>query len=574
MRVWADVFTYTDVKLGTVRAISSASVTKALDGAGSFTLSFPATDKTAFDLLREERRVRIYVEQDEQPRLFSSGIIRDITIDESAGGAKGNATGPDAMDALTRKSVLLGRAYENQLVADIAANLIGLVPGWSIDVETISRATARFDGANVLRALIRVAQQQGMHLREGVALNTLEMGAFGEDSGIRAVKPNTLTVELNSRDDVLIIDKIKRKSSSRNVINWIIPLGAGEGTAALTMEHAVNVTPPSIEGPDGKLIYYLFDQDSIDTYGQNEKVVTFKEIVPTSNSGAIQAFSAELLYNTATAWLTRNSQPLITYSLSVKKNRSNLRPGDKIRIAYKGLIETENGLQTYLDVNELFWVMKITETVNDSGIGAQLEINTIDRFEKDTTEVLVDSLEAIEVRNVSTNMYPMWLIIRERDYVWASAFVGDSNWKYASFELPIDDGVTDITRVILRFSSEPAGSVVGVTTSVTWDGDLFAMWANAPFYPDQISLLINGSDVTSEFGGPWGTFATPAAVEIDITEKIRKAVGGMYQNHSLFFACVNRSAERSYPPHTTSSGNGASGGVIRCEIRARLVVKN
>lgn len=574
MRVWADIHTNTDVKVGTGIDVTSASATRALDGAGSFTLTFPAASERFFELAQLEYRVRIYVEQDEQPRFFGGGIIRERGIDESSGAAKVVINGPDSLDALTRKSVLLRRKYEIQTIGDIASDLISLAPPWSITVNSNVFQTVRFDGISVLKALISIAEKGGLHIREGETPNTLEMAAFGEDSGIKAVKPNTLTGELNSRDDILIIEKISQKSSSRDVINWIIPLGAGEGDAALTLEACINVTPEQMTGPDGTTLYFIQDVDSIAAYGQIEKIVTFKDIVPTSNSNTMKAYTAELLYAAAAAWLERNAQPLTVYSLSVKKVRTAIRPGDKIRVSYQGIIETDSGHHTYLDVNDLFWVMKTTEQASDSGLSMQMEIASVDRRARGETEEMGAGLEAIDVRNVSPQTHVVWIEKDRTDVIWGSPSV-DSHVRNAQFYLDIDDGVTDVLQVKLHFKSEPAYSTVGVTTSVTWDGDLFAYYTQAPNYPATIHLAIDGIDVTTEYGGPWGTVSTSTGdIEIDVTDKIRNAAVTMYQEHTFLFSCANASGERSYPPHTTSSSDGQSGGMIRCDIKARLVVKD
>lgn len=575
MRVWADIFSNQDVLLGTGSTLVSASATRVLDGAGSFTLTFPAASEALFSLITLENRVRIYVEQDEQPRYFGGGIIREMTVDESGGGAKVVVSGPDSLDALTRKSVLLGRKYENQFIDAIAADLVSLVPPWSIQVDSAYTQMVRFDGTSVLKALLSLAEKAGLHLREGTTPNTLEMNAFGDDSGIKAVKPNTLTVELNSRDDILLIDKISQKSSSRDIVNWIIPLGAGQGEAAVTLENLVSTTPESMEGPDGSTIYFIQDVDSIEAYGQIEKVVNFPDIVPTTNSLAIKQYASELLYRAATAYLERAAVPLVCYNLSVKKVRTAIRPGDKIRVAYQGMIETESGHHTYIDINDLFWVMKLTETVSDSGLSMQMEIASVDRTVRNETEEQGKGLEAIDVRNVSPQTHVVWITKDNTEVIWGSATPADTHERSPTFYLDIDDGVTDVLEVKLHFKSEQGYTTAGVTTSVTWDGDLFAFYTRAPNYPATIRLAVNGVDVTDDYGGPWGTVnASTGDVEIDITDLIREDANGMYQEHTIQFSCANASGERSYDPHTTSSGNGQSGGMIRCEIKARLVVKD
>jgi uncharacterized membrane protein YgcG len=55
-------------------------------------------------------------------------------------------------------------------------------------------------------------------------------------------------------------------------------------------------------------------------------------------------------------------------------------------------------------------------------------------------------------------------------------------------------------------------------------------------YPQNISLAINGTDVTSVLGGPWALTDAAVEVEVDIAEYLRDASGGLRQTHTLTFS--------------------------------------
>lgn len=55
--------------------------------------------------------------------------------------------------------------------------------------------------------------------------------------------------------------------------------------------------------------------------------------------------------------------------------------------------------------------------------------------------------------------------------------------------------------------------------------------------PAGISLEVDGVDVTTALGGPWAPTQAAVEVEVDITEALTEAPGGLRQNHRLTFSC-------------------------------------
>jgi hypothetical protein len=54
-------------------------------------------------------------------------------------------------------------------------------------------------------------------------------------------------------------------------------------------------------------------------------------------------------------------------------------------------------------------------------------------------------------------------------------------------------------------------------------------------YPQNISIYINGVDRTLALGGPWAPTDAAVEVEVDITEYLVNAVGGLRQTHEIRF---------------------------------------
>jgi len=578
MRAWVDIYDTTDTKVGTVYNVVSLSVKKALDGAGTISFSTPGVDDAALSLLTSERRAKLYVEHDNVSRLVGSGVIRKITKSASSNGYQLNVSGPDSMDALNRKSVLLGRSFTNTAISSIASTLAGLA-GWTAVVDDgLGSQTARYDGVSALKALIRTATEKGLHIREGLNANEIELGAFGTDNGVWAIAPQTITRELMANDNVVIVDSITQETDSQDVVNWIVPLGAGEGSAALTLKNAVATGAYAIgttTAPDGSTLYYLTDSTSVATYGQCEKIVTFKEIGAVSNSDTAKTYAAQALYDAACAWLDRNKDPLVTYRCSVRKPRTSLRAGDKMRLTYKGFVETAGGDLVPINVDELFWIMEATERIAESGDSYDLTLASVDRVAKDTTSIVVDALESMAARNLAVATFPTWIINSSKDFIQTDTSTGGLSWKPAIFKMKIDNLVTDIISAKLQFKTETLFATAQLNTAVGWFPVYNQIVLKGTTYPNGVTLFINGIDVTSALGGPWGNGTAAIDVELDISSYIINAVGGIYQDHSIEFQCAVLAAPATinYPNYQAASSVLASNGVVYCETRALVMTR-
>lgn len=588
MRAWVDVYNSLDVLQGTIYNVVSLSKKTMLDGAGSISFSTPGVDEAALTLLTSERKARMFVEHDGVKREVGRGVIRKIRKAASSSGYQLSIDGPDSLDALNRKSVLLGRSYTNQPISTIAAALTALVSGFTISVDaSLGNQTARFDGTSVLKSLIRVAAEKGLHIREGVNPNSLELGAFGVDNGIWAVAPQTISRELMANDSIVIVDSITQDTDSQDVVNWCVPIGSGEGSAALTLKNAVAVPGSyaigTMAAPDGSTLYYLTDSASVTAYGQNEKIVTFKEIGPVSNSDTAKTYAAQALYDAACAWLSRNKDPLITYRCSVRKPRASLRAGDKMRLTYKGFVETAGGDLVPINVDARFWIMDATERISDSGDSYDLVLASVDRVAKDTTSIVVDALEAMAARNLSVQTFPFGFQDSSERVIQGSTLPSDPQYKTANFSLQIPDIFVDVIKVSLHFITRPlythteVGAILTAPSAIPYS---FAV-LNSPNYPSDITLAIDGIDRTVSLGGAWNPSAGNSAVDttVDITTYIVNAVGGLYQTHTLVFAAGFKTGEgRVSTGHPSAPSDNVSNGVIECKIlflgTARATVPN
>lgn len=533
MQIWLDVYDATGNRLGDgpVFAVRDAEISRVLDGAGSWSATLPATDLRALTLLTNERRVRIWTDGVNGKRLLSEGIIRQRKISESSSGVNLTISGPDALDELKRRSVLLGRIYNQATVATVAAGLIALVPGWSVQVDSsISSAVidARYDGVSVLRAFQDLATRYGYHLRLATnAVRTLEIGPFGEDSGLRINRVQTVTLETLLNDKLLIVEEISEDKNTEEIYNWLIPLGAGEGEAALTLEKSTRTSPYTIQtmtGPDGKTLYYISDASSVATYGEIRRVGQFKEVSALSNSDTDIENAANALYDAAVADLTRHKDTQQIYMVSVKNARQTIAPGQKVFIDYKAQVERDSEVYDYLNIRDDFFVLKAQEVAGSAGQSVALEISNIDRYPETVAETVISSIEQIELRGYKPAVVPaVNRYVYMRDIASGLPCVA-----------PIE--ITDATLSVQRVRAR-------LKTGVFREALVASGVADDAQTPSGVTVWVNGSDETTALTGsaslaPSGGALNVLLDEAALTALIVGATGGLRQAHTLEVRCT------------------------------------
>jgi hypothetical protein len=428
-RVWLDVYdnsTLLRLGEGPVFTVKSASIKRPLDGAGTFRASCTATDARALSLLQVNRIIRIWGEDMAGIRLRGEGIITNWKLTESSDSISLTISGPDILEDLKRKNTLLGRIYNQTTLQDACDSLIVLAPGWSINVDaSIANEIidARFDGTSLFKAFANLCKRYGFHMRPSLDNpRTLQISPFGETTGLRINKTEVINSEALSNPKLLMVQQIQqdRVLESNNYFTALIPLGAGEGTAAISLREAYEANGNGgraypiqlVTGPDGRIIYYI----STTTYptvdytnfltdpGAAVKVGQYKDISPLSNSLADRRNASETLYAAAVSDLNRSAVVQEFYSATVRNAKQNLLPGDKVRIDYIAQIETPDGLLTYMDVHGDFFILSSDESIGLDGAVVNLELSNLDKFEQDELETIFDTIDQMELRNLKPNV--------------------------------------------------------------------------------------------------------------------------------------------------------------------------
>lgn len=597
MRIWADVYDTDDVKVAQIHTLISMSTSSRLDEAGTFDLQC-ALDEDVIDYLIAGNEVALMAQEDEEtPLQWMRGKIVKPRAQETADNVSISRSGRDQLNELNFRTVGLGRSYSAQTVQTIVDDLVGLVPSWTSDIETASASllkTARYDGSKVLRAIAQSCKQWGLHFRLGTASRTLEIGAFGvaatTSSGqvIWAMQSaSSIGPELYANDAVLLIDTISVTEDDDPVLNWAIPMGAGEGTAATTLKdtsyqilndsdntvYRAGTTPtyPIYRRTNdfGIVEYYV---DASDGDEQRQDTLSFKNIGPIANSSTAKALASDALADATFQSLARTREALTSYTLTVRKMRVSVQPGDLIHVQYKGMVPTISGGFTYIDVDEDLWVMGVTHNASDAGFTHTLQVSTIDRHVMDETDLLVEVLDRTEVKNVAIQTFPFGFQDSSERVIQGSTLSSDPQYKTADFSLQIPDIFTEVISVTLRvitrplFTTTDVGAVLATPTALQY---WYAVYPSTN-YPSDITITINGVDRTVALnGGNLNPSAGNLAVDatFDITDYIINAAGGLYQDHTIVFAAGNKNGEgKVNTSHTSSPSVNTSNGVVEAKL--------
>lgn len=385
---------------GLIKIIDCA-FTRQLDGAGTFKASLALTDDRNLALIRNEAMIRFLVEtRDGSAVDIGTGVITSVAQSEDSSGSALEISGMDALQALARKSVLTNRTYDNQPIATVVTALAGLA-GWTATATGLDSITVKLDGISVLKALVKIAEETGLHFRLA-GDRTIEFGGLGEQSAAWALKLPGNSPRVTQSREILPISQFKIQYESQNLVNWMLVLGGGTDTNILTMAQATGggaYTIQTIALPNAATGYYLADAASIARYGQIERVMKF-DIQPISNSVPNIAKASQQLYLAAAAELARVSVLQTVYQVQCKRGLTPVQVGQRLRVTYRGIAEKLTGNFTYLDVDEYLYVLSVSETYGVNSDDVTLEVSNVDVRPRNGMTKQVETVETVEVAKI------------------------------------------------------------------------------------------------------------------------------------------------------------------------------
>jgi hypothetical protein len=414
---------------------------------------------------------------------------------------------------------------------------------------------------------------------------TIEIGRFGDYIGLYCTNADVISAGVESNNDVALVSDVKVTFASEAIVNRAILLGSGEGTAALDLSSIADDYPGVIfsrVNGDGQTEYYIQNDASIEYYGDVfEDVWAFKDAVVIVNTDAGVEAAALTLLNWGLEEIERRAWKQEAYSVSLKKCTHLVQPGDVIRLVFRGQIRDQNGKP--IDSEEIdgyYTVLKAKEQVSGEGsLTTSLEVSNIDRRVMDAFDRLVESQEKTELRNKKAVTFPTLFPDKDMQEIEApNAF--NVNGLPAGFFYRVSTLISDVSKVTmtvrtyplatrLRYNNPVAGQLTTPIPLYSPDEGMRFSVRRDDQYPSGLSVFINGIDRTAELGGPWnsGVNVQTNLVDLDISEYIINASGGLRQTHEIVFTCESRTGDVAFPGAGTASGE-ASHGYVVCSINA------
>lgn len=395
MRIWADVYRDGRRQAQPVPLLS-VTITRVLDGAGNFDLEaqLPASETALLTNLSE---VALWAEQDGvlAPRLLGRGVVTQIDRTVTPSGTRARVSGPDTLEYLRRKSVLIGLSVAGDFAS--AAQTLATRGGWVANtVGGWPAPSLRFDGVSLLNALITLVQSAGVHLRLGDLEREIEIGVFGQTINTLVTNARFETHSAAYNPHVLLIKNLTIADAGSDVVTWLLPLG-GTNASPVTLENSTRDGIVPLTGPDGVTRYAIQDDAGVAAYGQIEAVKTFDSVTNLGDSVA----AANALYDTARAWLTKQAQAKTAYRITVVNIQQTVRPGDLVRLQFDGAVQTISGENRYLNVDGAFYVLSATERISTDHT-LDLELSSVDRAVITPAQIVANSIQTSQQTQLKT----------------------------------------------------------------------------------------------------------------------------------------------------------------------------
>jgi hypothetical protein len=564
--------------------------TKRLDAIGSLEFAMPASDEKALFI---ETGVKFDV-YDEQDGYLGRYLFKSKQIDDENGQGVLKVVCYDYLKELAQRSVYFNRSYNLNTVSSIISDLMAIV-GWSANVTEVGHSQVTYQGESILRAIDELRDRRGVHYRlnydKTSKVPVLDFGSFGELSEVYFDQANGQIQSnfLQSNNALIVAASIVEESEE--IYNRIIPLGSGQGISQLTIERANlgNYTTKTGVNKDGSNFYYIEDTQSIDNYGLRERILSFPNISPLTNSDINVINAANTLKLTAESYLKKHLIPRKEYQIDIIGLRKEILPGMKVHIRY---VQERNGVN-YLSIDDDFWVMEITRNRSVNGLrDYNLKIANVDQLRTTDQDVIVDvvrDLNNINVHIPATLTYaPIGPYVKR-----IKGAVAPVDRVNATFTARIKEEVLYLNRALLRMtlnrlkssttgasagggstetssgggSSTQTSTSVGLSTGLmiplggdhrhdivphSHDVSLPSHTHNVTIpshthgitygvfedtvVPENIGIIINNNDVTNQLFGPFNPSGLhPYSIELDITDILTNTIGGFRQTHEIQF---------------------------------------
>lgn len=127
----------------------------------------------------------------------------------------------------------------------------------------------------------------------------------------------------------------------------------------------------------GQRVFFIRDNDSIQEWGLRERVVNFQTAVDSRLGLRDIEPAANTLFASSVTFLGRHLGRFQSLSFEATGFFDLPKPGQKVRVVFRGMAEGENGTYKWVDIDDLYWVLGITTTLNDGGISHSFKVASV-----------------------------------------------------------------------------------------------------------------------------------------------------------------------------------------------------
>jgi len=404
-----DVYNAAGVKQNAhTHAVSNVRITDRINQIGECEFALPAVVAKQLSVARGVK-YKLYHEV--------LGLLSTYThYDDSTDADQRNVTikAYDQLVELANTSIGFTKSFNNVTVAALLSGQLVLIgrtvtyePGFDSSQVLPS---LEFQGESFLRALDVVRQYvRGYFRRQG----DLEIRFGGFNATTPTVRLMSPALAFAESGDYASITALRRERHGTGVVNKVFSFGAGVGETVVDLSYSTRTTPYTIQSSgyfSGGLVYYLSDAASLAAYGTSDRVLSFTEVRPITNSAADLTNAANAVYDLSAAYLQKYKDPFDVYSLSCINLPLTAKVGDLVRVDFHGIAELESGTVAWLTLdNQRFFITEITRDFGESGNPtAQLTVSSNGEEIVGTTEVftsLMADVGSLKLRTQPTMTY-------------------------------------------------------------------------------------------------------------------------------------------------------------------------
>lgn len=435
---------------GPIVTLQTLNDTKRLDAVGGLEFTLPITEPRA-QFLTAGCQIDVYDQLDGHlGRYYYSKKTQRFNED---GSTELLVQAVDQLTELTRKSVRFRRTYTAQEVGLVVGDLVEDVEGWEADGDAnMGLTSVTYEGNSVLNAVDTLRDRWNKHFRL-IGERHLEFGVFGYPSGVTLTNlPGQVQANLQANREIALVESLRMVEEVDDVVNYVIPLGAGQGVSQLTIELASggDYSVNTGTNEDGSNFYYIRDSASITAYGERQRALSLPTLRPITNSDADIANAATALKSAAEAYMTRHLEPLVVYNAPVRFLRRPLNVGDTVKLRYRGVVEN----YSFVDIDQTFYVMDITRKRHTNGRrGAELTLSSVAQRRTTDVDVLLQVIADVKALKVDIPITVTYSPIGP--YVKRI-----SDTVSAEFTIRLAEEITFLNRALMRFKTSPLKSSV------------------------------------------------------------------------------------------------------------------